>query len=309
MLSWGTLGATVLTMLTGGACTPAFLSVDDAVALGDKPVTFVACAERPQMLGLRSDIEHVTVSFLVDGREIRRADTGDNGRASVEFRLPRPDAPSFEARAIVEGRELQTRGAIYAWREDRPIIAVDIDNTISRTDYEELILKRQDVDSSPIPGSREGVTALADEFYIAYVTARPRIYVEKTRWWLNENRFPPGPVVTAPRLRDLIQHKTLKRKMFATLRRRWPNLLIGIGNNWFDADACGANGMLALIVNPNSKRAYGLHAIVLGDWAEVGRFFAANRSILGRPEELRKAVRGEVMLSRFVIPWRHAGDD
>ena len=37
------------------------------------------------------------------------------------------------------------------------------------------------------------------------MTARPRIYVEKTRWWLNENGFPPGPVVTAPRLRDLIR--------------------------------------------------------------------------------------------------------
>lgn len=306
MLSWGMFGAALL--MTEG-CAQAILSVDDAIAFDGKPVAFVAHAERPQMLGLRSNIENVTISFFIDGKEIRRADTGDGGRAAVEFPLPGPGFSSFEARADVDGRELQTTGPIFNWNDGRPILAVDIDNTISRTEYEDLILKTLDVKSKPIPGSRETLTDLSRDFYVAYVTARPRIYVEKTRWWLSQNGFPPGPVVTAPRIRDVIQRKTLKRKMLADLRRRWPNLLIGIGNNQHDAEAYGANGMLALIVNPNVKHAYALDAVVLGDWGAVGRFFEANREILVRTDELTKVIHGEVMLRRYVIPWKESAKD
>jgi hypothetical protein len=305
-LSWGTFGAA---MLAAAGCVPAILSVDDSVAVDSKPVTLVAYAERAQMLGLRSDIEHVTVSFLVDGKEIRRADTGDGGRAVVELPLPRQGISSFGVRAILDGRERQTTGTIFTWRENRPILAIDIDNTICRTEYEDLIFKTQDVESSPIPGSRETLTDLSRDFYIAYVTARPRIYVEKTRWWLNNNGFPAGPVVTTPRLRDMIKYKTLKRKMLANLRQRWPNLLIGIGNNRHDADAYAANGMLALIVHPTGKHAYGLHAIVLGDWTAIGRFFDLNHEVFVNPEELAKTARGEIPIRRHVIAWREGGED
>ncbi|MGB9623338.1 MAG: hypothetical protein ACPMAQ_00610 [Phycisphaerae bacterium] len=290
-------------------CAPPMLSVDDAVALNGKPVMFVAHAERPQVLGLRSEIEHVTISFRVDDREIRRADTGDSGRAVAEFPLPRPGITAFDARAVIDGRELQTTGTIFAWSAERPIIAVDIDNTICRTEYEDLILKAEDVESHPIPGSRETLTRLSGDFHIAYVTGRPRIYLEKTRAWLRRNEFPPGPVVTSPRLRDMIKYRTLKRTMLANLRRRWPNLLIGIGDEPLDADAYGANGMLALIVNPGRKHAYGLHAIVLGDWASVDRFFDLNREILIKAEGIAKVANGEIPLERYVQPWRNTNGE
>jgi hypothetical protein len=302
VLSWGSGG---VALLAGAGCAPPLLSVDDSVVIDSKPVTLVAYAERPQMLGLRSDIEGVTVSFLLDGKELRRTDTDDSGRAVVELPLPREGISSFGVRAILDGRELQATGTIFTWKENRPILAVDIDNTICKTEYEDLIFKTQDVESSPIPGSRETLNSLSRDFYIAYVTARPQIYLERTRWWLNNNHFAPGPVMTAPRLRDVIKRKTLKRRMLTGLRRRWPNLLIGIGNNQIDADAYGANGMLALIVNPNVKHAYGLHAIVLGDWASVDRFFETNHEILVNPQDIARVASGEIPLERYVQPWRN----
>lgn len=306
LLRWAIGGAA---LLAAAGCAPPMLSVDDAVALDGRPVVFVAHAERPQVLGLRSEIEHVTISFRVDGREVRRADTGGSGRAVAEFRLPRPGITAFEARAVIDGCEQQTTGTIFAWSAERPIIAVDIDNTICRTEYEDLLLKAEDVESRPISGSRETLTGLSGDYHIAYVTGRPRIYLEKTRAWLRRNEFPPGPVVTAPRLRDMIKYKTLKRTMLANLRRRWPNLLIGIGNEPLDAEAYGANGMLALIVNPSRRHAFGLHAIVLGDWASVGRFFELNRETLLSPADIAKAANGEIPLRRYVHPWRNTNGE
>jgi len=107
----------------------------------------------------------------------------------------------------------------------------------------------------------------------------------------------------------MIKYKTLKRTMLANLRRRWPNLLIGIGNEPLDAEAYGANGMLALIVNPSRKHAFGLHAIVLGDWASVGRFFELNRETLLSPADIAKAANGEIPLRRYVHPWRNTNGE
>ncbi len=292
----------VATFLPAGGCAPAILSVADAVAFEGRPVAFAANAARPQMLGLRSSIDNVQVSFYVNGREVARGNTGNTGRASAECMLPAGGATSFEARAFIDGRELQTPGTIYTWRENRPIIAVDIDNTISRTDYDELILREESPDSKPIVGSRETLESLSSDFHIAYVTSRPWILLEKTRRWLAEHRYPPGPVITAPRLRDLVRYKTLKRNILAGLRSRWPNLLIGIGNNEFDADGYGANGMLTLIVRPSPKP-YGPHALLFRDWAAVGRFFAANRETLAQPDRLAQAARGEVALLHTVATW------
>lgn len=289
-------------MLAGG-CAPAILSVDDAVQIADQPVLLAAHAARPQLFGLRSEIDHVPVSFVLGGREVARGDTGRTGRATAEC-TPPADAPDcFEARAMIDGRERCTSGTIFHWHADRPIIAVDIDNTVSRTDYDELILQERSKDSRPIPRSRETLSDLARDFHIAYVTARPRFMLEKTRAWLAEHEFPSGPVITASRLRDVMQRSTLKRKMFADLRTRWPNLLIGIGNNRYDADASGANEMLALVINPYDD-GYGVHATLFPDWEDVHRFFDDNRDVLAAPEQLRAVIRGETAILRTIPRWR-----
>ena len=92
------------------------------------------------------------------------------------------------------------------------------------------------------------------------------------------------------------------------LRRRWPNLLIGIGNSFHDAEAYGANQMLTVIVNPSARSAYGPHAFVFRDWTTADRFFAANRAVLTRPETLLRAIRGQIMLLRSVAPWAEPCD-
>jgi len=287
-----------------GGCGPAVLSVSDAIVSPGEPVRLTAFVYRDTIRGVGQDIEGVQVRFNVDGRPAGSARTDDDGWASVQWALPVGGASRFEATATVDDRTIQAGGAIYTWDKDRIMLAVDVDGTLAETDYEDLILDRRDIESQPLPHAQQTLEKLSADFQVLYLTARPQYYIEKTRRWLRDCGFPNRPVFTAPRLRDTIRHARFKRRMLATLRRDWPNLLIGIGNKAADAQAYGASGMLSLIVRRVPDKDFGPHAIVLADWSAVSRFFDANAGALRDPDELTRAIRGKTMLLRPVVAWQ-----
>jgi len=298
----GVVAGAVLAACSG--CGPAVLSVSDAIVSAGEPVRLTAFVYRDTIRGVGRDIEGVQVRFSVDGRPAGSARTDDDGWTSVQWALPTGGASRFGATAIVDGRTIRAGGAIYTWDKDRIILAVDVDGTLAETDYDDLILGRRDVESQPLPHAQQTLEKLSADFHILYLTARPHYYVQKTRRWLKDCGFPGGPVFTAPRLRDTIRHTRFKRRMLATLRKDWPNLLIGIGNKAADAEAYGPNGMLSLIVRRAADEDLGPHAIVLQDWPAVSRFFDANADVLCDPRELTRATRGEIMLLRPVVAWQ-----
>jgi len=287
-----------------GGCGPAVLSVSDAIGSPGGPVRLTAFVYRDTIRGVGDEVEGVSVRFHVDGKPVGSARTDDDGWASVQWALPVGGASRFEATATVDGRTIQAGGTIYTWDKDRIILAVDVDGTLAETDYDDLILDRRDVESQPLPHAQQALEKLSADFHILYLTARPHYYVEKTRRWLRDYGFGTGPVFTAPRLRDTIRHARFKRRMLATLRRDWPNLLVGIGNKAADAQAYGASGMLSLIVRRVPDEDFGPHAIGLQDWPSVLRFFDANAEVLRDPRKLTRATRGEIMLLRPVVAWQ-----
>jgi hypothetical protein len=297
-------GCTLFLGLVVAGCGRPILSADDARVAPGKKAKLVAYVEREAPLGLRKDIEDVAVTFSVEGQEVGRAKTNDKGRASVQCRLPSPDVSCFTARAVVDGQDLETAGRVFSWQEDRVIIAVDIDGTVSDTEYKDLILKKEDDESDPIKASRKVLTQLAADYHIMYFTARPRFLMDKTRLWLEEHQYPPGPIVMAPSIRKAIHPSGYKHRTLAGIREDWPNLLIGIGNKRGDAEAYGANEMLALIVSQADDQSFGRHAISFPDWKSLDRFLQANRAVLTDPEKLKKAVRGETLLLQPVQTWR-----
>lgn len=291
-------------LLAGGwlaGCAPAVLRVEDTAALPGRETVFTAYLERPAMFGFGNDLERVPVQFWVGGRCIGEAKTKEGGLASHRWRLDSDEIRQFEVRASVDGQTLEGRGAIFAWRPERPAIAVDVDHTISQTDVESLI---GDVDlSAPIAGARETLVALADEFSIVYVTARSRSFLDKTHAWLRQHGFPDGPVIPAPRVRDMIEREKYKRRRLAELQARWPNLRIGISNTEGDIEAYAINGMLPLLVRPKSQKRYPVRAVVLANWQAAATFFAANREALREPERLEAVLRGERMLLQALPSW------
>lgn len=280
---------------------PPILSVDDAIRKNDEPVSLAAYVERESVLGLRRDVEHVSVVFSVGDQTLGRATSDDEGRAAVTTRLPAGDSETFTVTSRVDGQALQATGRIFRWTAGRIILVVDIDQTIARTDFDKLLVGDKPTDYPPLPGAQETLSRLGRDYYVLYLTARPRFLLDKTRAWLDEQKFPAGPVLTSPRLRDLVRQSHFKRKLLADLRRCWPDMLIGIGNQESDAQAYAANQMLPLIVTEDATVRQAGSTIVFRNWQAVAEFFERNREILADPGKVTEVVRGQRMIPQSVV--------
>lgn len=279
------------------------LSVDDAVVLPGKKTRLAAYVERDAVLGMRNDLVKVPVRFCIDDQEVGNDKTDDDGRASIKSRVS-PQATSYEAAAQHGRQEFRATGRVFAWDPQRVVIAVDLDQTIERTEYKALLLDSKADDSDPLKRSVAALRGLGPDFHIVYLTGRPRFLLEKTRAWLRERGFPEGPVVTAKGVREMFSPGSFKERKLEGLRGDWPHLLIGIGDKASDANAYGANDMLSLIVSTEHDRSFPPHALVFRDWKELGRFFAANRDTLREPRALREAIDGKRMLQLTVSKYR-----
>lgn len=293
-------------LLAMPGCGPLMVSVDDTVVMNGKPVPFSAYVSREHFFGLRSEIEHVPVAFLVEGRKIGENTADDEGRAAVMTDSLQGTPRTFLAQARVRGETLEATGRVFHWQEGRVIIAVDIDHTVSQTNYRKLLLKEQVDISPPIPGARETLDDLAKDYYILYLTARPRFLIEKTRGWLTHYDFPPGPVVAAPRVRDAIRQIEFKQRTLRQLRLRWPELLIGIGNQTADIEAYASSRMLPVIVYSGGEEKHYSDAVVLQDWQFVHQFFDANTQALTSPASLEKVIDGQLMILQPLVPYEAA---
>ena len=296
--------AVVLCGTATAACRPPILSVDDTLAVRGEKTQLVAYVEREPVFGLRKDVKGIRVEFLVGDETVGDDRTDHDGRASVKCTLA-PTVRRYEARMVADGQILWAEGEVHTWARERISIAVDVDNTIARTDVEELILDPDADDISPLKRSVATLEGLAQDYQILYLTARPRFLRDKTRVWLRDKGFPEGPLVTAKGVRQAVRSEHFKRETLNALRARWPNLRIGIGNTSSDADAYGANDMLALVLEPRAKEEDEVprHAIVFRDWKTVAEFFAANRATLTDPDQVDDVVDGKRMLLQPVPRW------
>jgi uncharacterized membrane protein YkoI len=166
-------------------------------------------------------------------------------------------------------------------------IIVDIDETISITDYPSLFFGIGTDESRPYEYAQDVLTKLSQQFHLMYLTARPQWLTGETRKWLTERGFPPGTVLTTARMLDVYWPGSFKKRAVATLRHTSPNLLIGIGDRSTDVAAYVANGMLAMVVNPRRSTVYHERAVVLKRWRDVGVFFEQHAATLRDPNALK----------------------
>lgn len=179
----------------------------------------------------------------------------------------------------------------FAAATHRTAIVLDIDETLSHTDYFDLILQTGRERSRPVRGAREALGELAEHFDLVYLTSRPTYLLPDTANWLEQNGFPPGPVYTADRVAELLNVRRYKTRYLAELQKRHPNACIGIGDRSSDARAYRASGMISIIVNPDGDSHFSSHDVVLRSWADVAGFFEANAGFLGDLQRIRSAVR------------------
>ncbi|HOQ86024.1 MAG TPA: hypothetical protein PLQ89_09915 [Phycisphaerae bacterium] len=180
---------------------------------------------------------------------------------------------------------------------ERPVLAVDVDETLSVTDYQHLMWGIGHDDGRPLPGAQATLSRLSATFDIVYVTARSRSMKGKTERWLARHGFPAGRLVTAPTLGDFIFQGDFKQRIIRKLRNEYPNLVVGIGDKAKDGKAYRESGMISVIVNPWSDHKYHPNDVVLRDWSAVSEFFQANHELLSNPRRLNQDLsRGRLRL-------------
>lgn len=244
------------------------------------------------LLDLRNGVEEVDVTFYNGAHPIQTLTTGEEGVVLLLRELELGERPpAVRVEASVDERPLVAEAQVFVWRDDRLILLVDIDDTISETDYFDLILTKVDQGSQPIAGSREVLQELAQDYHIVYFTARPRLAIAQTRRWLRTHGYPPGPLYTAPTLSEVTDQTAFKRGFIALIKSCWPNLLLGIGDKSADRDAYTSNELFAVIRGSEGVVEAGETVVVLPDWEAIGGFFRERRSVLADPVGVRADLR------------------
>jgi phosphatidate phosphatase APP1 len=281
---------------TAGCASSRKLSLqsDDAIAAPGQKTLFSAWLQRGDSLAFKDDVANAKVQFFVDHHKVGEATTDNLGRAVTYANIPAGKSNTFRAVATTpEGEHEDATGQLFRWSRQRTIIAVDVDGTISSTNYSDLFVSLTDTLSKPLKGSVDSLKALSKRYQILYISARPRFLTQKTRHWMREHDFPPGPYAHGLGFDACFHQDTTKREILADLRARWPNVLIGIGDKGEDDRAFGASGMLTLIVNP-SPGPYGPHCFVLKTWDRVDNFFQTN-SVELEPAKLATLIESHEM--------------
>lgn len=235
------------------------------------------------------DVIGVPVSFASNGKLIGRARTDSDGRASIVLPIQN-EMGAYQAHTVVDGHRYQATGNVYRWDPTRTILAIDLDETISRTSYSDLFFTEM-VDRSPVVKDSPAVLRqLSKDYQLLYMSARPRWLHTKTKRWLDDEGFPKGPILHANGFEACFRQEYYKRLMLAGFKSEHPNLLVGIGDKGVDERAYGDNDMLAIILGSNPKR-YASHCIVLPDWRAVGGFLNQHRNTLTRSDAVAQVFR------------------
>ena len=133
----------------------------------------------------------------------------------------------------------------YVAPDDMPLIASDVDGTLTSSENAFLISLAFDDPPGVRAGAAAAYTAAAHRGYqLVYVTARGNQYTAATRQWLVDHGFPRGPLRLSPSFVTLPGAATVtyKTTTLTALAESLP-LALGIGNRASDITAYTNAGM------------------------------------------------------------------
>jgi hypothetical protein len=265
-----------LLVAPGGCASPYLLTVEDVVCPVGSKVRLVGKLEYRGVAVLNKGIEDRDLRFFIDGEPVGTEDTNDEGYARLKQR--------FRVEGVCHLRiEYQDRRGlshsavadVFVWDRDRPVLVVDIDDTVARTRKRYLFGPGEDR-SPPVPGGAEVLGELAEHFNVVYLTARPREVAAKTRRWLANQGFPAGPVLTWDIDEYEFSATEYKKDRLDDLTDRFEHVTIGIGNADSDHRAYRKRKLLTILIDPHQVAAGIERGMRLPGWPAVRRLFALN---------------------------------
>lgn len=269
--------AAAVAPITRADPTPrALITGCDALAPAGVPWTIRFKVERDT--SSRYDLRYVKVEFWASGARLGTATTGKDGYAS--FKL---DTPSTPGDLVVTGK--LAPGSSYAAADQTLLVCVrsktqrlfvlDIDQTISALPWAQVTQRSND-QLPPLEGAVEGVTDLARDAQVIYLTAREDNYRAKTKAWLSRWGFPSGPVFCSDSDRNL-GTQAYKTNVLRELVPYFTNMKSGVGNKDTDAKAYNANGVASAMLRTQGGW-FPSYAYVVDTWDELRAANAAGET-------------------------------
>ncbi|MBN1346402.1 MAG: hypothetical protein JXQ73_27185 [Phycisphaerae bacterium] len=286
----------ILLLFAVAGCGRPTLYCGMTARIGDRETLMAALVERGHGL-LAGRLQNIDVSFHAGGQKIGSAITDELGYAVATGRIP-PGIHTLEARAMVDGQSLESKGQVLTWLPNRNLIVCDVDGTVSQTDVDALVFRRWDTGSHPLPGAPETLRALSKRYNLLFLTGRPVFWRDKTLKWLYDHHFPAAPVITAPDLHNADHVAQFKARVISDIQRLYPEARIGIGNAITDSQAYTSRGMLPVMIDDGKDRRFGWQAVPLRTWSQVAQLFDANNDVLSDPRRLRTLLSQGGMILR-----------
>lgn len=249
----------------------AVITTYDRIYLPGEPVDLQVQLEEGTWI--RSDIEKEKIVFTHQGEKIGEAVTGDEGMAHF-YHAPLPEGfHQFEA--SVESKKYKALPAPMLVRIASPetkFLVVDIDNTLS--DISPILMIFSDnAKIPPLKGAPAALRKLSKNYTIVYLTGRDEVLAPKTKRWLAENNFPPGPVFFWDFTHTPLSKRKYKTEFIDMLGRKFQLIQIGVGNSLGDAFAYVGNGLEPFIIlgDKEKKKAKKLPrgCKVVRSWSEI----------------------------------------
>jgi len=242
--------------------------------------------------------------FRLDGRLYKAVETDQDGTAYAAFTPPAPGNYRFAVEVVpvgLPGDPPDPTEIVVACRSpDAPLVIVDMDKTIVATGFQTVLFGSP----RPMERSQEVLSRLAQDHTIVYLTHRPDLFGLKSKRWLRDNQYPPGPVLLSTIGGFLKGSGAFKSGMLEQIRRQFTNVRIGIGDKISDAQTYHEHHMRSILIVeiPKADAPQPLEALaaeldqldpavqVVAHWSQVGEILDG-RGDYSRPrmqEELRR---------------------
>jgi len=219
----------------------------DALARPGEQVQLRARVQGGDLLQARAGL---VVHFYRQGTLYKAAETDGDGVANVSFTPEAAGDYRFTVEVSPVGlpdeppRPQELRVACRT--EDTPIVVVDLDKTVVASGFQTVLIG----DPSPMDGSVEVLRRLGKTHTIVYLTHRPDYFGPKSKAWIREKGFPPGPMLLSTLGGFLKGSGEYKSRMLREMGGRFRRIEIGIGDKISDAQAYHDNGLKAFAILP-----------------------------------------------------------
>lgn len=235
------------------------------------------------------NLKGVKVEFRAKGALLGTAVSDARGYAELSVKVPAGSSDLFVTGRIAGGGSFV--GAIgdvhsdvmYVATETTLLLAVrdpkrrmlvtDIDQTISALPWAKVVALPIE-QLPPVPGAPKGLSDIAKDCSVVYITGRDWTYTAKSKGWLSHWKFPRGPVLLREE-GDTSNNYDQRTRVLETLQAPFPKLLYGFGNRTTDAEVFHDRGMSSYIFHTQEPGPYPSYAVVAKDWDELRAMNAA----------------------------------